>query len=161
MKFNKALATVLFGTIFFTGAVVGEAGRLGRHHGPPGMVGPGFHRLKSMIQLQLSDSQQSNILNILEKYENQRENLKQSLREARRNLARVLEAEQPDEDEIRDALRRAVPIREELLVMKVKMMAELKTVLTPEQLQLLEERKAHRSERLKSRTAPVEEHTGR
>jgi len=159
MKFNKALVGVLFLTFFFAGAVAVEAGRFGRHHRPPDIMGPGFHGLKTMIQLDLSDSQQSRILSITEKYENERKSLKESLREARRDLARVLETEHPDEDAIRNALRRAAPIREELLVMRVKMMAELKTVLTLEQLQLLQERKAHRIERLKARSGPVPEDT--
>lgn len=91
----------------------------------------------------------------MEKYENERE----SLGEARESLIKVLKTEQFNEDEIRNALRRAAPIREELLVMRVKMMAELKTVLTPEQLQLLEERKAQRIERLKGRIGPWLEDT--
>ena len=160
MKFNKALVGVLFLTIFFAGTVAVEAGRFGRHHRPAGIMGPGFHGLKTMIQLKLSDSQQSKILSITEKYENERESLKESLREAKRDFARVLETEQPDEDAIRNALRRAAPIREELLVMRVKMMAELKTVLTPEQLQLLKERKAHKIERFKARRGPVPEDAG-
>jgi Spy/CpxP family protein refolding chaperone len=160
MKFNKALAGVLFLTIFFAGAVTVEAGHFGRHHGPPGIMGPGFHGLKTLIQLNLSGPQQSRILSIIEKYENERESLKESLREARRDFARVLEAEQVDEDEIRSALRRAASFREELVVMRVKMMGELKTVLTPAQLQLLQERKAHRMKGLKARIAPVPEDTG-
>ncbi len=157
MKFNKALVGVLFLTIFFAGAVAAKAGRFGRHAGPPGIMGPGFHGLKTMIQLNLSESQQSQMLSIIEKYENERESLKESLRQAKRDLARVLGTEKPDEDQIRSALRQAAPIREELLVMRVKMMAELKTVLTPEQLQLLEQRKAHRIEGLKARIGPVPE----
>ena len=159
MKLNKALVGVLFLTFFFAGAVAVEAGRFGRHQGPPGIMGPGFHGLKTLIQLNLSGPQQSQILSIIEKYENERESLRESLREARRDLARVLETEQVDEDAIRNALRRAAPVREELLVMRVKMMAELKTVLSHEQLQLLQERKAHRIERLKARIGPVPEDT--
>ena len=159
MKFNKALVGVLFLTFFFAGAVTVEAGHFARHHGPPGIMGPGFHGLKTLIQLNLSGPQQSKILSIIEKYENERESLRESLREARKGLARVLEAEQVNEDEIRSALRRAAPIREELLVMRVKMMAELKTVLTTEQLQLLEESKAHRMKGLKARIGPVPEDT--
>ena len=159
MKFNKALVWVVFLTIFFAGATVVEAGRFGRHHGQRGMMGPEFYGLKTMIQLKLTPEQQSQILAIIEKYDNQRKSLKGSLREARRNLARVLQAEQPHENEIRNALRQAAPIREELLVMRVKMMGELKTVLTPEQLQLLEKRKAHRFEEQKARSGPVPKDT--
>jgi Spy/CpxP family protein refolding chaperone len=159
MKFNKALVWVLFLTIFFAGAVVVEAGHFGRHQGAPGMMGPEFYGLKTMIQLKLTPEQQSQILGIIEKYDTQRKSLKVSLREARRDLARVLQAEQPDENEIKNALRQAAPIREELLVMRMKMNAELKSVLTPEQLQLLEERKAHRFEGRKARIGPVPEDT--
>ena len=159
MKFNKALVWVLFLTIFFAGAAVVEAGRFGRHHGQSGMMGPEFYGLKTLIELKLTPEQQSQILAILEKYDNQRQSLKGNLREARRNLARVLQAEQPDANEIRNVLRQAAPIREELLVMRVKMMAELKTVLTPEQLQLLEERKSHRFAGRKARIGPVPEDT--
>ncbi len=161
MKFNKALVGVLFLTIFFTGAVAVKAGRFGRHHGAHGIMGPGFHGLKTLIQLDLSDSQKLKIMSIIEKYENQRASLKESLREARKNLTRVLETEQPDEDQMRSALRRAAPIREELFVLRVKMAAELKTVLTPEQLQLLEQRQAHRTERLKARIGPWLEDTSK
>lgn len=154
MKFNKALVGVLFLTIFFTGAVAVEAGRFGRHHDPSGIMGPEFRGLKTIIQLDLSDSQKLKIMSIIEKYENERASLKESLREARKNLTRVLETEQADEDQIRSALRRAEPIREELFVKRVKMAAELKTVLTPEQLQLLEQRKAHRIGRWKARSGP-------
>lgn len=154
MKFNKALVGVLFLTIFFTGAVAVEADRFGRHHHPSGIMGPEFCGLKTIIQLDLSDSQKLRIMSIIEKYENERASLKESLRKARKNLTRVLETEQADEDQIRSALRRAAPIREELFVKRVKMAAELKTVLTPEQLQLLEQRKAHRIGRRKARSGP-------
>jgi Spy/CpxP family protein refolding chaperone len=122
-------------------------------------MGPGFHGLKTMIQLDLSDSQKLKVMSILEKYENERASLKQSLREERHSLIKLLKAEQFNEDEIRSALRRAAPIREELLVMRVKMMAELKTVLTPAQLQLLEQRKGHRIGRRKARGGPWPEDT--
>ena len=157
MKLNKALVAVLFLTIFFAGTVAVEAGRFGRHHGAPGALGPGLHGLRTIIQLDLSDSQKLQLMNIMEKYDNERETLKESLREANKNLAGILESEQPDEAEIRNALRRAAPIKEELLVMRVKMMAELKTVLTPSQLQLLEKRRVHRFGREKARIAPVSE----
>ena len=95
----------------------------------------------------------------MEKYDSERGSLKESLREANKNIARVLESDQPDEAEIRNALRRVAPIKEELFVMRVKMMAELKKVLTPKQLQLLERRKGHRLGREKARFGPVPKDT--
>ena len=150
MKINKGLAGLLALTIVLAGAAAVDAIHPGGHHGPSGIMGPGFRGLKIFIQLNLSDSQKSEILSIIEKYENERESLGKSLSEARENVIKLLESEQFNEDEIRNALRRTAPIREELLVMRAKMMAELKRVLTPEQLQLLEERKAQRIGRLKA-----------
>ncbi|UCG14328.1 MAG: Spy/CpxP family protein refolding chaperone [Deltaproteobacteria bacterium] len=151
MKFNKALVGVLFLTIVFAGAVAVRADHFGRHHRPHGMTWTGLHGLKTMIQLNLSDAQKSKILSIIEKYENEREGLKRSLREARENCARELETEPFNEAEVRNALRQTAPIKEELLVMRLKMMAELNTVLTPEQNQLLKELRPRRIERLKAR----------
>lgn len=159
MKVNKVLVVVLFLTIFLAGTVAVEAGRFGRHHGFQGIMGPGFHGLKTMIQLDLSDSQKSEIMSILEKYDKDIANLKKSLRETRKNLTRLLDTDQADESQIRSALRQAAPIKEELFVMRVKMVAELKKVLTPEQLQLLNQGKAHRIDRQKTRSGPVPEHT--
>ena len=95
MKFNKALVGVLFLTIFFTGAVAVEAGRFGRHHHPSGIMGPEFRGLKTIIQLDLSDSQKLKIMSIIEKYENERASLKESLREARKNLTRYWRLNKP------------------------------------------------------------------
>jgi len=151
MKFNNALAGVLFLTIVFAGVVAVEAGHFGRHHGPHCMMGPGIRGLKTLIQLNFSDYQKSQILSIIEKYENERESIERSLREARENFTRVLEPEPFNEDEVRNALRRTAPIREELLVTRLKMMAELKAVLTPEQNQLFKELRAQKFERRKAR----------
>ena len=161
MKFNKALVGVLFLTIVLAGAVAVQAGHFGRHHRPYGMMGPGLDGLKTMIQLNLSDAQKSQILGIIEKYENEKESLKRSLREARENCARALETEPFNEAEVRNALRQSAPIKEELLVMRLKMMAELKTVLTPEQRQLFENLRGKRFNRLKARgDARLEEDSG-
>ncbi len=159
MKVNKVLVVVLFLTIFLAGTVAVEAGRFGRHRGFQGMMGPGFHGLKTMIQLDLSDSQKLEMMSILEKYHNETANLKESLKETRKNLARVLNTDQADEDQIRSALRQAAPIKEELFVMRVKMMAQLKKVLTPEQLQVLNQGKAHGIDRWKTRSGPVPQDT--
>jgi Spy/CpxP family protein refolding chaperone len=157
MKVNKVLVVVLFLTTFLAGTVAVEAGRFGRHRGFQGMMGPGFHGLKTMIQLDLSDSQKSEIMSILEKYDNKTATLKESLRETRKNLARVLNTEQADENQIRSALRQAAPIKEELFLMRVRMLAQLKKVLTPEQFQLVNQGKAHRLDRWKKRSGPMPE----
>ena len=107
--------------------------------------------MKTLIQLNLSDSQKSRILSIIEKYENDIESAKNNLREARHNIRAAIQSGEFNENAIRNAHRQAAPIKEELLVLGAKMKAEMKTVLTLEQLQLLEERKAQRIEEIRGR----------
>ncbi len=151
MKISKTLAGLLLLTIVLAGAVAVEAGHFRRHHGHDSMVGPGIRGLKTMLQLDLSDSQKSKMLSIIEKYETERESLKRSLREARGDVTRIFETETFNEDEVRNALRRTAPLKEDLQVMRLKMLAELKTVLTPEQRKLIKELRTQRIERLKAR----------
>lgn len=148
---SKALTAALVLTIVFTGAYAVDAMHFGKHSGSAGVMGSRVLGLKTLIQLNLSDSQKSRILSIIEKYENDIESAKNNLREARHNIRAAIQAGEFNENEIRKAYRQAAPIKEELLVMGAKMKAEMKTVLTPEQLQLLEERKAERIEEMRGR----------
>ena len=150
----KALIIALALTIVLAGVFAVEAMHFGKHPGSPGVMGPGFLGMKTLIELNLTDFQEYRVLNILEKYESDRQSAVNSLREARKSLRTALLAAEFNEDRIRAAYRQAVPIREELLVMRARFMAELKSLLTPEQRQLLEEHKARRIERLKGRLAP-------
>ena len=148
---SKVLIAALALTIVLAGAFVVDAMHFGKHSGFKGVMGSRMLGLKTLIQLNLSDSQKSLILSIIEKYENDIEKAKNNLREERHNIRAALQAGEFNEDEIRNAYRQAAPIKEELLVMGAKMKAEMKTVLTPEQLQLLEERKAERIEEMRGR----------
>ena len=151
MKSTKALAGVLFLTIVFAGAVAVEAAHFGRHHRSHHMMGPGVYGLKTLIQLNLSDSQESNILSIIEKYENERVTLKKQLGEAREKFTTAVHSETFNEDEVRSAFKRSAAIKEEFLVLRLKMMAEVRTVLTPEQRQLFKEFRSQRMKKVKAR----------
>ena len=148
---SKVLIAALALTIVLAGAFAVGAMHFGGHSGFKGVMGSRILGLKTLIQLNLSDSQKSRILSIIEKYENDIESAKNNLREARHNIRAAIQAGEFNENEIRNAYRQAAPIKEELLVMGAKMKAEMKTVLTPEQLQLLEERKAERIEEIRGR----------
>jgi Spy/CpxP family protein refolding chaperone len=153
MKSTKALAGVLFLTIVFAGAVAVEAAHFGRHHRSHRMMGPGMYGLKTLIQLKLSDSQESKILSIIEKYENERMTLKNRLREAREKFTTLIQHETFNEDEVRSALQQSAPIKEDLVVLRLRMMTELRTVLTPEQWQLFKDLRSHRMKKAKARNA--------
>jgi Spy/CpxP family protein refolding chaperone len=114
-------------------------------------MGSGFTGLRAFHDLNLSDTQQESITNIINQYQDQRETFWNSMVEARKNLRVVLQAEQFNEEDARKAYREASTVREDMFVLRAKMMAELRAVLAPEQLELLKERKAKRLERMKKR----------
>jgi Spy/CpxP family protein refolding chaperone len=113
-------------------------------------MGAGIGGLKAVLELKLSGDQQAQLNNIISKYEEQRAALRTSVMETRKNIAAVLKAEKFDEENARKAFREASEVRENLFVLRAKMLSEMKAVLTPQQLQMLQERKARRHERMKN-----------
>ena len=83
MKPGKTLTMVLVLVVMLVGAVATTAGVFPGHHrrGARGFRLPG---LKTFIELNLSDSQRSQLLNILEKYQRERHDTLDSLRDGRR-----------------------------------------------------------------------------
>jgi Spy/CpxP family protein refolding chaperone len=134
----------------FSAAFVAEARPFGPHVQKRGM-GLGLAGLRAFHDLKLSDTQLESIINIIDKYQSQRDTFRNSMVEVRENLRAVLQAEQFNEEDARKAFREASAVREDMFVLRAKMMAELRSVLTPEQLELLKERKAKRLERMKKR----------
>lgn len=137
MKFTRAFTVALVLTIILAGAFGAEAMNYGRHHGR------GLFALKTLLELNLSDSQKTQILGIYGKYD-----LKtawKNLREARKNLRTAMQATSLDEtayiDGITSAYNQVAPLQQQLFVMRAQMGYEIRGVLTPEQLQLLQHRK--------------------
>jgi Spy/CpxP family protein refolding chaperone len=149
MKPDKTLTVLLVLVIVLVGAVATIAGVFpGHHRGTKGFRLPG---LRTFIELNLSDSQKSQVLNILEKYQRERQDTVDSLLEARKHLSTVIHAEEFNEDDVRKAHRKVSSIEEEVFVSRARMMAELRAVLNPEQIDLLRERRAHRTEKIRGR----------
>ena len=150
MKQSKTLTMVLVLVVMLVGAVATTAEVFPGHHrrGTRGFRLPG---LKTFIELDLSDSQKSQVLNILEKYQRPRQDTLDSLLEARKHLATVTHAEEFNEDDVRKAYRKISSMEEELFVLRAKMMTELRAVLNPEQIELLRERRAQRTEKMRNR----------
>ena len=114
-------------------------------------MGSGFTGLRAFLDLKLSDSQQESMTTIIDKYRNQKENLRNSMIEVRKNLMTAINDEPFHEMEARKAFRETSTIREDMFVLRAKMMVEMKEVLTSEQLELLKERKARRMKGMKKR----------
>ncbi|MFC1884828.1 Spy/CpxP family protein refolding chaperone [Thermodesulfobacteriota bacterium] len=114
--------------------------------------GPGWHhrhgslnRLMGMrffLELKLSDAQQSKMLKIMDKYKEEKESLRELMRKARANMRDVMHSEKLDEDALRKAYRESSSVKEDIFLLAARMRAELKTVLTPEQLKIIKERRS-------------------
>jgi Spy/CpxP family protein refolding chaperone len=143
MNSKKVLTVMAAVLMVFALAFTAEARRFGHNQGMKGNLGG----LRLLLQLKLSDAQQTEMMNILNKYQSEREALWHSMREARKGVAAVLRAEPFNEKEAREAFKKAANIKEDMFMLRAKMMTELKAVLTPEQVELLKERRAQRLER--------------
>lgn len=147
MKLTKAFLVVASVSVVFALAFAAEA----RPFGPKRGMGPGLGGLKAFLELKLSEVQQREMMNIIDKYQPEKEGLRVRMMEARKNLRGVMRAEPFNEADARKAFGEASSIREEMFVLRAKMMTEMRAVLTPEQKELLKERRAQRAEKMKHR----------
>lgn len=147
MKSTKVWAVVVAVSMAFALAFAAEA----RPFGPKRGIKSGLWGLKGLLELKLSAAQQEQMLNIINKYQPEREGLRNRMMESGRNLKAVMHAEPFSEGEARKAFREASATREDIFVLRAKMMSELKAVLTPEQKQFIKERREQRAEKRKER----------
>jgi Spy/CpxP family protein refolding chaperone len=148
MKPKALIAGVAAASMVFAMAFVAQARPFGPGFSGRGM-GAGVDGLKALLELKLSENQRAQLINIISKYDDQREGFRNRMVEARKNLWGVIKAAEFNEENARKAFQEESAVREDMFVLRAKMMSEMKSVLSPEQLQLLQERKAQRYERMK------------
>jgi Spy/CpxP family protein refolding chaperone len=112
----------------------------------------GMHRgmmgMNMFMDLNLSDAQKEKVQAIITKYRDQREDTADELHKTmRETMFDAIFAEEFDEAKVRKAFQESSTTREEMVVQKAKMIAEIKTVLDPEQVELLKERKTQMMEK--------------
>lgn len=101
--------------------------------------GPG---LRGLPGLELSDSQRDQALKIMETYQIERVKARGELLKAHDTLRKAMHADTVNEQAVRDAYKKVSSLREDRLVARTKMMNEMRAILTPEQVKLLDERAA-------------------
>lgn len=141
---------VVAGTLIVTGTLMATGGNFPNCLSGFGMH-PGMHRgmmgMNMLEDLNLSDAQREQVQAIITRYRDQRENSADDHHKTmRETMFSVIFDDQFDEGKIREAFRKSSADREEMVVQKAKMIAEIKTVLDPEQVELLKERKAQMME---------------
>ena len=146
MKSRNALTGILSALVVVAFAISAEARPFGPAFGDPGS-GSALAALQTFLALKLNNAQQDQMQGILSRYQAQEGELRAKMRETRRDNWKALNATQFDEATARAAFEKASSIREEMFILRAKMMVELKSVLTPEQVNLLKERRAERMRR--------------
>lgn len=156
MNRKKIITGAVAGLLVFMIASAVEARPFG--FGRPGAgMDPGLGMLQLFMELKLTEAQQAEITNIINRYRAAGEPHRSNAIDARKNLRATLQAEPFDEDAARKAFRQVSALREEGFVLRAKMMGELKALLTSEQRELLKEKKGQRVEKMYRRFGTLSE----
>jgi Spy/CpxP family protein refolding chaperone len=123
--------------------------------------GPGGPGLGAVMDLNLSDSQRDQVIKIMETHQIDRVKARGDLIKGRDNLRKALQADKVNEQGVRKAYKKLSSVREDGLISRTKMTTEIKAVLTPEQVKLLDERTAERSDRMESQRGYGKSFAGR
>ncbi len=110
--------------------------------------GPGMIPLRVLMELDLTDAQKAEIAAILEASKTEMDSAKQKRDEVKEILAPVMTADTFDEENLRSAFAKASPIVEDVMVIKAKIGSQIKSVLTAEQKQILDEKRQEGMEKM-------------
>jgi Spy/CpxP family protein refolding chaperone len=142
---------VIAGTLILTGTLLATGEKFSKCRSGFGMhrgMHQGMMGMNMFMDLNLSDTQKDQVQAIITKYRDQRENTADELRQTmRETMFNAIFAEEFNEEKVREAFRKSSEAREDMVVQKAKMIAEIKTILDPEQVELLKERKTQMMEK--------------
>lgn len=142
---------VIAGTLILTGKLMATGENFSKCRSGFGMH-RGMHRgmvgMNLFMDLNLSDAQKNQVQAIITKYRDQRKDMRDEVRQTMRDtMFDAIFAEEFKEENVREAFRKSSEAREDMVVQKAKMIAEIKTILDPEQVELLKERKTQMMEK--------------
>ena len=117
--------------------------------------------LRGVMGLDLSDTQRDQAIKIRENHQINRIKAQGDLLKAHDALSKALQADTIDEKAVRDAYKKVSSLREDRIVARAKMANEMKAILTPEQIKVLDERAAAVSDWKQSRRGSGKPFAGR
>jgi Spy/CpxP family protein refolding chaperone len=150
MRWGKTLAMVGAVSMVLVVTFAAHARHLG-HRGADECFGPHMEGLRTLLQLDLSDEQKSELLNILNRYKAESETFMEDMMVAGEEMKALRNAQEFNEGQVREAFRKLSSVREELLVLGAKMMEEMKGVLSDEQIKFLKEHRDRDREMMRKR----------
>lgn len=130
-----ALAGAWGNQLYFMHCIKHRFERFAKGGLPPFMSGHRMERCGKIInELDLTADQKKKVDDILTKHQDERKKLMDSLREAQEKLNTVVSVKEFDEAAFRQGFQQVSSIKENLAVLRAKMIPELKAVLSPEQI---------------------------
>jgi protein CpxP len=135
---------ILVGITAVNPALANEYGRSGKHH-----IRPDF--MKMLKQLDLSEDQRAQVKAVVKNFKNEMKPQRQSVREARIQILQEMLSDQFSESKMRTLIRNVSTLKEELIITQIKMVGEIKNLLTPEQVEKFMELKENRLTKIKER----------
>ena len=144
MKTYKFMIVACCLVILIGGVMIIKANAFGPHH-----PGGGFPGLRVLMELDLSDAQKSEVRAIISKYREDGKEIRGQLREAREMTMDVMHDEPFVEEKVRQAFQQVSPLLEEGMVMRARLMAEIRSLLNPDQLESLKEKRIEMSGKIK------------
>ncbi len=130
---NKIFTVVFVLAVLVSGLLTVQAGAFGPHHGG------GMLHLKALMALDLSNSQKAEVKNIFDTYKDEEKEIRDRLMETKKGIREVMHAETFDEENARQAIRQVSINMEDMLVLKARIMVEIRKELNPDQLDSLKE----------------------
>ena len=101
--------------------------------------GGGNIGIRVLMQLDLSQDQKQTIYDILQKHQDEQQATRLSIKKHRQELTDLASDGNFDEDKARQAFQKSVPVMEEAFILRARIKSEIIAVLTPEQLEELQE----------------------
>lgn len=120
-----------------------HAGKMERHGD-----GKGFHA--KFKELNLTDAQQAQVKEIMEKQKPQREAKWKEVRESRKALHEAARGENYDAAKVRELAGKEAQVKAEMTVMRIETMRQVYALLTPEQKQKWDAKRERRHDHEKS-----------
>lgn len=119
----------------------------GYRHGGGGSMGGGFGGMSALRDLDLSDEQRTQVRSIMQNSWQQGAARRQELQSLRQELETTVLKNGFNEAEVRALITARTPLMTDQMVDMVRTMAEVRAVLTPEQQQALDAKRAERKAR--------------
>jgi Spy/CpxP family protein refolding chaperone len=142
MKRTTFLTTAMALTITLLMIVTAQAKPFAGGNRGHGFGGLGNVGMRTLMQLDLSQDQKQTIYDILQKYRDEQQATRISMKEHKKEFFDMSLNANFDENKARQAFRESVPAMEEAFVLRARIKSDINAVLTTEQLEKLQQIRA-------------------